>query len=218
MKFLGAPSSGSMQGTTYGHNRFGQYTRSRSSPVQPRSPAQLVQRARMALNAAAWRDLTDAQRAGWESLGGYMSRTDPLGQSYTLNGFAAYCSVNNNLLDAGESVLSDAPALSTPTGIVTATVTLTAIAFSVAYTATPLAASTRLFVFASPQVSAGRSFQADLRLLFVSAAAAASPANILAAYTARFGVPVVGNRIFLSLQTHLGGFKSTPFAVSQVVA
>jgi hypothetical protein len=172
----------------------------------------------MALNAAAWRGLTDAQRAGWESLGGYMSRTDPLGQSYTLNGFAAYCSVNNNLLDAGESTVSAAPALSTPTGIVTATVTLTAIAFSVAYTATPLAASTRLFVFASPQVSAGRSFQADLRLLFVSAAAAASPANILAAYTARFGVPVVGNRIFLSLQTHLGGFKSTPFAVSQVVA
>lgn len=218
MKFLGPPSSGSLQGTTYGRNRFGQYTRSRSSPVQPRTPSQLDQRARMASNAAFWRSLTDAQRAGWESLGLMITRTDSLGQPYTLNGFAAQCSVNNNLLDAGDARLSDAPAIVTPAAILTATITLTAVAFSVAYTATPLAAGVKLLIFASPQLSAGRYFAGDLRLIAITAAAAASPHNLLAAYTAKFGVPVVGNKIFLSLETHKGGFKSSPFGVSQVVA
>lgn len=217
MKYLGPSQSGSENGNTASRNRFGQYYRRRAIPVQPRTPAQLNQRARMSLNAAAWRALTDAQRAGWLSLGLMISRTDSLGQTYTLNGFGAYCSVNNNNLQAGNAAVADAPALTTPPDLLTVTVTLTAAAFSVAYTATPLAAGVRLFIFGSPQASAGRKFNGDYRLIAVTAAAAASPANILAAYTAKFGVPVVGNRIFLNLETYQLGFKSSPFAVSQVV-
>jgi hypothetical protein len=172
----------------------------------------------MSSNAAAWRALTDAQRAGWLSLGLMISRTDSLGQVYTLTGFQAYCSVNNNKLDAGDAVVAAAPAIVTPVGILTATITLTAAAFSIAYTATPLAAATRLFCFCSPQRSAGVSFNGDYRLLLVTAAAAASPAVLTTVYTAKFGVPVVGNRIFTSLQPYNGGFKGAPFNVSQVVA
>lgn len=218
MKVLALPQSGSYAGLTASRNRFGQYFRSRATPVQPRTVAQLNQRARMTTNAAAWRGLTAAQRAGWADLGLSISRTDSLGQAYTLTGFMAYTSVNNNKLDAGDAAISDATAIVTPADLTTATITLTAAAFSVAYTATPLAAGVRLFIWVSPQRSAGVSFNGDYRLLTVTAAAAASPANILAAYTAKFGVPVVGNRIFLSLETYQGGFKGSPFNVSQVVA
>jgi len=218
MKYLGDTQSGSKGGTTASRNRFGQYYRRRAVPVNPSTPEQLVQRARMSTNAAAYRALTDGQRAGWESLGQSMSRTDSLGQAYNFNGFMAYCSVNNNNLDAGDSITSSAPALVLPPGLLTATITLTAAAFSVAYTATPLGAGVRLFIFASPQRSAGVSFNGDYRLIAVTAAAAASPADIFAAYSARLGTPVVGNRIFLSLQTYEDGFKGSPFGVSQVVA
>lgn len=218
MKFLGDPRSGSYQGMTASRNRFGQYMRTRASPVQPRTAAQLNQRARMTTNAAAWRGLTDAQRAGWGSLGLSITRTDSLGSSYSMNGFMAFTSVNNNKLDAGDAALTDAPAIVTPADLLTATVTLTAAAFSIAYTATPLAAGVRLFIFCSPQRSAGVTFNGDYRLIAVTAAAAASPANILAAYTAKFGVPVVGNKIFISLATYQLGFKSPPFNVAQVVA
>lgn len=218
MKYLGDTQSGSRGGHTASRNRFGQYYRRRAVPVQPGTPFQLNQRARMTTNAAAWRALTDAQRAGWLALGLNMTRTDSLGQSYDLNGFLAYCSVNNNRLDAGDAVVSDAPAIVTPADLISATITLTSVAFSVAYTATPLAAANRLFIFASPQRSAGRKFNGDYRLIAVTAAAAASPSNILAAYTARLGVPVTGNRIFISLQTYQAGFKGSPFNVSQVIA
>lgn len=217
MKYLDVPQSGSRDARTASRNRFGQYFRNRASPVQPRTPAQLNQRARMSTNAAGWRTLTDAQRAGWASLGAQITRTDSLGQSYTLNGFGAYTSVNNNKLDAGDAVVAAAPAIVTPAELATVTITLTAAAFSIAYTATPLPANTRLFIFASPQRSAGVSFNGDYRLLAVTAAAAASPHNLLAAYTARFGVPVVGNKIFVKLETYNGGFKGSPFGVGQVV-
>lgn len=218
MKILDVPQSGSLAGTTSSHNRFGQYRRTRAIPVNPNTTQQGVVRARMSANASTWRTLTAAQRAGWSDLANSINRSDSLGSSYTFNGFMAYCSVNNNMVAAGNATIADAPALVTPATILTAVITLTAVAFSLAYTVTPLPAGARLFVFVSPQRSAGRAFEADYRLLQVSAAAAASPANLLAAYTAKFGIPIAGNRIFLSVTTFLGGFQSGPLVTSQVVS
>lgn len=218
MKVLVPPQSGSHDGITASRNRFGQYLRTRATPVNPRSTLQGLARARLGLASANWRALTDAQRAGWKDLGGQMTRTDSLGSTYTLQGNQAFVSVNAANAAAGASQVSDAPALVTPASILTATTTLTAAAFSIAYTTTPLATGVKLFAYVSPQVSPGKNFQSDMRLLAVSAAAAASPANVYAAYVARFGVPVVTNRIFITLVQYLGGFLGAPFYTSQVVA
>jgi hypothetical protein len=218
MKFLGPPQSGSSAGQTASRNTFGQYWRTRSIPVNPNSTQQGVARARLALYAAGYRALTDAQRAGWRTLGLSMTRSDSLGQSYTLSGLQAYVSVNTLNAAASNSAVADAPALITPAALLTATVTLTAAAFSIAYTTTPLAAGTKLFTFVSPQRSAGRAYESDFRLLAVSAAAAASPADVYAAYVNKFGVPIVGNRIFLRLEVYSGGFLSGPLNTSKVVA
>lgn len=218
MKILDVPQSGSQAGTTSSRNRYGQYRRTRATPVNPNSTKQGAVRGRLAANAAAWRTLTSAQIAGWNDLGNSMTRTDSLGQTVTLTGFQAYCSVNGNNLAAGNAVVANAPALVTPSSIVTLAITLTAAAFSLAYTVTPLPAGARLFSYVSLQRSAGRSFESDYRLLQVSAAAAASPADVYAAYVARFGIPIVGNRIFVKTRVYLGGFLSGPFVSSAVVA
>jgi hypothetical protein len=218
MKVLKAPQSGSYAGMTASRNRFGQYERSRAIPVNPASTAQGVARARLAANSAAWRAITAAQRAGWVTLGGQITRTDSLGQTYTLQGNQAYASVNNNRLMSTLAAVADAPAYATPEAMATVVVTLTAIAFSIAYTVTPMPADTYLAVYASPQRSAGRSFEADYRFMKLSAVAGASPLAILTEYTARFGVPVTGNRIFVSLVAISLGFESGPLNTSAVVA
>jgi hypothetical protein len=218
MKILDIPRSGSFAGSTSSRNRFGQYVRSRATPVNPKSPAQVVQRSRQTSNAVAWRSITAGQRAGWGSLGTQMVRTDALGQSYALTGFQAYCSINNVRAVVGLAVVADAPILTTPAGLVTVTLTLTSASFSVAYTTTPLAAANYAIIRCSSQRSAGRTFEADYRVITVTAAAAASPANILAAYTAKFGVPVTGNKIFCSISTSTLGFESPAFLVAQIVA
>jgi hypothetical protein len=218
MKVLDSPQSGSRANVTASRNRYGQYFRTRATPVNPRSGFQGAVRARLSAASAGWRTLTSAQRAGWAALGLMLTRTDSLGQPYTLTGAQAYASVNNVQGAAGNAALTDAPALVTPEAVATLAVTLTASSFSLAYTPTPLPTGERLFVYLSPQRSAGRNYESDLRLTHVSAAAAASPANVLAAYTARFGVPIVGQRIFVECRRYKGGFLSGAYLTSAVVA
>jgi len=96
-----------------------------------------------------------------------------------------------------------------------------AIALSVAYTATPLAAGTKLKIDATPQVSAGINFvpPSDYKFVQVTAAAAASPANILTAYNALFGALVAGSKIFVRLTPiSSGGFAADPIETSIVVS
>jgi len=217
MKILDVPQSGSLAGITSSRNRYGQYRRSRSTPVNPNTSWQSTVRGNLQLNAAAWRALTAGQRTGWESLGSQMSRTDALGQSYTLNGFQAYCSVNGNRLNAGDAAVSAAPSLVTPDPLTFGTITLTTAVFTVAYTATPCAAGDRVFAYCSPQRSAGRSFEGDLRLIHVSAAAGASPADVFTEFEARMGTPTEGDRVFLSIAQYSLGFLSVPAVTSQIV-
>lgn len=218
MKFLAEPRSGSFQGITSSRNQFGQYVRTRATPVNPNTTFQSTARNRLSSMAQAWDAITDLQRAGWASVGLSMTRTDSLGQVYHLSGFQAYISVNSLNLAVSNARVDDAPVFTTPTGLVTATITLTHAAFSVAYTATPLAAGARLLFYASPQRKPGRTFEHDYRLIQVSAAAAASPANVFAAYSARLGTPLAGNKIFMSMEVYVGGFSSSKLLVAQVVA
>ena len=217
MKILDVPQSGSVGGVTSSRNRFGQYRRTRATPVNPRSAAQGQVRSRMSANAALWRTLTGAQRAGWNDLGLSMVRSDALGQNYSLTGFQAFCSVNNTLAASGAVGVLAAPSLTTPTALLTGILTATTATLSLAYTTTPLGAGVKCTVFASPQRSAGRTFEGDFRQLLTSAAAAASPLDLVAAYTTKFGLPVLGNRIFVSAVTTIGGFESGAFITSAVV-
>jgi hypothetical protein len=207
-----------MQGITASRNRFGQYLRSRAIPVNPSSSAQGLVRTRLSTNSESWRALTAPQRAGWSGLGLSMVRSDSLGQSYTLQGNQAYCSVNNNRMLCGLAAVSDAPALTAVENIVTATITLTSASLSIAYTPTPMSTLTYLAVFASPQRSAGRNFEADFRFIGISAAAGASPLVEFTPYSAKFGSPVTGNRIFFSFVAIALGFESGPFVTSQIVS
>jgi hypothetical protein len=147
-----------------------------------------------------------------------MVRSDSLGQSYNLQGNQAYASVNNNRLLCALAATADAPAKSTPSSLVTATITLTSASFSIAFTPTPVPAATYLAVFASPQRSAGRSFEGDFRFIKVSSAAAASPLVILPEYSAKYGAPVTGCKIFVSLVLITLGFESGALITSAIVA
>jgi hypothetical protein len=217
MKIIDIPRSGSYREITSSRNRYGQYVRTRAIPCQPESSYQGAVRSRLSGNAAAWRVLTASQRAGWADLASSMIRVDSLGQSNALTGFQAYCSVNCENLAAGNAVVSDAPTFQTPSSITTVTITLSATVLSIAYTPTPLGTGERMFTWVSLQRSAGRSFEGDLRLLAVSAAAAASPADLFTAYQSRFGTPIVGRRVFFKFRRYYLGFLSGPLGTSQVV-
>lgn len=72
-----------------------------------------------------------------------------------------------------------------------------AIALSIAYTVTPLVDN--VVIQATRQVSAGVNFmpRSAYKTLAVLATAAASPANVLSAYNALYGVLISGKKIFI---------------------
>jgi hypothetical protein len=69
--------------------------------------------------------------------------------------------------------------------------------FSVAYTATPLAALSKLVIEATPMLSAGVSYvkRSLYRVVKIGGVAGASPLDILAEYNAMFGTLVAGKKV-----------------------
>lgn len=90
MKILTDPRSGSYQGITSSRNRFGQYVRTRATPVQPRTPKATALRAQLTTASSAWRSLSDAQRTAWNDYAAQIGYTDSLGQGYNPTGAALY--------------------------------------------------------------------------------------------------------------------------------
>lgn len=174
-------------------------------PTNPVTPAQTAIRVDFGDHSSNWRALTQAQRDEWTAYGLNYAKTDTLGETYSLTGLQAYVSVNRNLATYGSPAISIPGLYSPPSGLITATATAdTALggSFEVAYTATPLAAGTKLAIFATRPLSAGINFQANgaYKLILVTAAAAASPADIFAAYTAIYGsIGLAGDKILLKL-------------------
>lgn len=72
-------------------------------------------------------------------------------------------------------------------------------ALSIAYTATPLVAGTKALIEMTGPQSQGVTFvpRSKYKLVMLTAAAAASPANALANYVALYGAILAGKRYFI---------------------
>jgi hypothetical protein len=97
-------------GSVFARNRAGVYARALVAPVQPRTPSQQANRAIFASLTSAWKTLSAANRASWNTLAPSIILKDSLGQSYMPSGLQLYISCNRNLLQAGQSQIAHAPA------------------------------------------------------------------------------------------------------------
>lgn len=217
MKFLGNPSSGSQANTTASRNAFGQYTRTRATPVNPGTTAQTLARSILATLARFWKTLTSAQRLAWKSLALQVPRTDSLGQTITLSGFQEFISVNAKRNAFGDATVSDAPAApSTLDALSNVSLTHSGAVLNCAWVASGSLTGQKLGFYASPPQSAGVTFVSDLRLIQISGVAPTSPVNIGTAYATRFGTLTAGDRVFVSVENYNAGFTN-PGVIGTVV-
>lgn len=87
--------SGSIAGNTHARNRFGNYMRARTKPVNPNTARQVTARSRLALLAEDWREvLSDAQRIAWNTYAAGVSWLNGLGEVVHLTGFNMFCRTN----------------------------------------------------------------------------------------------------------------------------
>lgn len=214
--------SGKIGGHVASHNRSGAYFRTKVTPVNPQTTAQLAVRNRLGTRSQAWRGLTDAQRAAWNAAVSAFAKTDIFGDLKNPTGFNLYQALNNNLVTVGASAIAVPPI---PAAV--STVTITSITPAAGTGLVPMVlsgavpASTAMKVFATAPQSPGVSFvKSEYRLITTLPAATATPVALGTAYTTKFGSFTAGQKIFFKLVfvSTTTGQQSLPIQVVTIAA
>lgn len=107
-------ASGSIAGTTFARNRFGNYMRARTKPVDPVSDAQSEQRSRLSYLSTYWQStLSAAQRTAWNTYAAAVPVQNRLGESVYLTGFNMFVRSNTVALQVGMDIVADGPTVLT---------------------------------------------------------------------------------------------------------
>lgn len=220
MKFLGPPSSGSIAGTTYSHNRAGQYTRNRRSPVQPVGTGRRASiRSWFGASSTAWAALSAANQAAWIAYAAAHPITDALGQSITLTGHQMFVAVATALQNVGVAIPSIPPVGSATTAPVASVFTVTHLGvITITLSGSGSASDFILIAFSGPQ-SAGITFCKTFWQQTHVPASSVGAATYGTAYVAQFGTIPAGSKVFLKLTpVNQYGVTGTPVILSAVVS
>lgn len=193
---------GKIGGHVASKNRSGNYFRTKTTPVNPRSVAQQAARALLTTFSQGFRGLSSAQRAAWNNAVALFAKSDIFGDLRNPSGANLYTKLNTNL-----GIVGIAPITSPPQSLEVATATLSSfLAAAGAGTMTcglsaNVPAGSSLVIRATPPISPGVSFVTNkLRTITTKPAATASPINIAADYVAKYGsVGAAGQRIVLEV-------------------
>lgn len=202
MKFRGGAvvgqASGSMSGQTASRNRYGAYLRNRAVPVVSTTSYALNAKAYLAGPSAAWKGLTDAQRAAWVTWAQTNPVVDSFGEKQILTGHTAFVQLNRRRRQDGQTDINVPPVGAGPVALTTLTATfdIGAGTFQLAFTPTPIGAGNKLWVKAAVVDSAGITYVRNLlKLVAISAANQATGYDTQALIEARFGPLAVGQKV-----------------------
>lgn len=103
--------SGSIAGTVHARNRFGNYIRPRTKPVNPHSDRQEFIRAALSHLAEYWHHtLNDVERGLWNTYAAAVAMTNRIGETIHLTGFNHFLRTNCPQLMLAEAIKDAAPA------------------------------------------------------------------------------------------------------------
>jgi len=107
-----AQMSGSIGGDTHARNRFGNYIRARTKPINPNTAKQVLVRAVMAELTTRWaQTLSAAQRAAWNLYGASVAMSNKLGETVNMTGFNHYLRSNHWFARMGRTLVDDGPTI-----------------------------------------------------------------------------------------------------------
>ena len=102
--------SGSIAGSTYARNRYGNYVRARTKPVTPKTAGQTAVRAAMSLLTTRWsQTLTANQRTAWNLYASSVAMKNRLGETVYLTGFNHYIRSNAWNARITADIIDDGP-------------------------------------------------------------------------------------------------------------
>ena len=211
-------ASGKLGGQVFSKNRGGSYVRTKVTPTNPQSTAQMSVRGIFASISSRWSSLTEAQR---NSFNGYVSayaRTDIFGDLRNPSGKSLFQRLNQNLELSAQPQIDNCTSpvevpfanLSGASGVVSSS------DFEVYYNGD--LTGSKVVVWATPQMSQGTKFvKNQLRQLLVVAGEEASEVDIYTEYVAKFGIPVVGANITIGVRVINANGQASPLETIKAV-
>lgn len=214
MKYLGQPQSGSQAGTTASHNRAGQYLRSRRAPVSPtRTPKQGIARARFGSASALWQSMSSELQAAWTAFAHSYPVVDALGQTIVLTGQQYFVGINSQLQAVGSPQSTAIPTNTTIPAIDTPVIYADASGSVIASVASAVESDFNKLSISSMK-SNGVSFNKQFSF-FGILTAEDLVIDVSAAYSAQYGMPVLGKKIFANfVEVNSSGMKGNDTIIS----
>jgi hypothetical protein len=134
-----------------------------------------------------------------------------LGQSGSLSGFQLFTKINCTLAQFGQEQVDAPPARPQFPDLAPASLVLTNTGGVIALKlACPTSPGDNTIVRGSKPLSQGRETCRDYRILGTCPAAAQGSADITGIYTARYGVPPVGTKVYVRANQFVDGWESLP--------
>jgi hypothetical protein len=218
MKILDIPQSGKRGLNVSQAGRFGQISRTLAIPANPRTSAQMTVRDNLSRVAARWRVLTEPQRVEWMEAATAVKSNSRLGQSGALSGFQLFAKINCTLAQFGQDQEDTPPLRPQFADLVPQNLVITNAGGVVALKLTCLGdPGENTIVRGSKPVSQGIEVCKDFRILGPYPAAVAGWADITSLYTARYGVPKAGTKVYVQASQFVDGWESVPRAYSAIV-
>lgn len=207
--------SGKVGGVIFANSGRGSYCKKFTQPVNPRTVDQLNSRGTIFQLSQFWKDLDVDQRAGWNNLAAEYPVYNRLGEPIYISGNALYIKCNFYIYLYTSATIDDAPPDLNVDAPDTTGSTLTAATknVSLAGAVAAVPANYKLVVRMTPIVPISLNYYFNkLRIALVSATAAAYPISFT--WPDRFGVPGVGDNVWVYVQhlNLLNGMLSNPWA------
>jgi hypothetical protein len=218
MKILDIPQSGKRGLYVSQGGRYGQISRALVIPSNPRTASQTTVRANLSRVTARWRALQESERAAWTAAASGVSSASRLGQSGPLTGQQLFNKINCTLAQFGQDQVDVPPARPQFPGLAPQNLVITNAAGVVTLKLTcPTSPGENTIVRGSKPVSQGFGKCTDFRILGTCPAAVQGSADITSLYTARYGAPPVGTKVFLSVSQFVNGWEDRPVTFAAIV-
>lgn len=209
-------------GSVFSRNKGGAYVRTKVTPLNPQTAAQVGARSLLTQLAQGFRSLTQEQISAWNAATTQWGTTDIFGDTVNPTGLALYVRLNTNILNAGGTAITTPPSPVGADAISSLSVAADFSSSTVGVTFSPASvpADHSMYLESTPMLSPGiNNANSRFREIAVVAAATASPYAAGSAYSAKFGSLVTGQKLFVRAKfiNKLTGEVSQALVASTIV-
>ena len=219
MKILDIPQSGKRGLNVSQNSRNGLVSRALVIPTNPQTDAQMRVRSFLRSVASKWSStLTQAQRDAWTAEAVQHQSKGRMGQSGPLTGFQLYAKINCSLLVIGADEVLTPPAAPVfgvlPVSGLSITNAAGVITLKLTTTASPPDGT---MLWGAKPCSQGKDAAPGVVFLGTVDSPVNNAIDITSAYTARYGSPTAGKKVFVKVNQNINGWEDVPRQFSAIV-